>query len=324
MKQIFADSIRMDGGTQSRAAINEQTVTEYAEAIQAGVKFPPLTVFFDGADHWLADGFHRFLAVLRVGRRSVAAEVKQGTREDAAWAAAGANATHGLRRTNEDKRKGVGMALKLRPDLSDEAIAQHCGVSREFVNRERRQGVIGSQPDTRTGIDGKRYPVPTKKPAAQVDAQKNEATKVPPVPTRPPHAPEKRKDSAEVSVSAPPGPVAGQEDATGKTIPDNLLKLWDRRTEIDALLGKLSDVRCALKAAQDAGDQLFAEVNTSSAMASLNAAYDALKATKPHAVCPWCHGVMSDQCRACRGCGMIGHFAWERVPHNHPGRKGRR
>jgi hypothetical protein len=57
--QLAVDSIRTDGGTQSRAQINWLTVTDYAADIAEGATFPPVVVYFDGADYWLADGFHR-------------------------------------------------------------------------------------------------------------------------------------------------------------------------------------------------------------------------------------------------------------------------
>ena len=54
--------IRLDGGTQPRAEVNGPTVADYAEDMLAGASFPPVTVFYDGAHYWLADGFHRCLA----------------------------------------------------------------------------------------------------------------------------------------------------------------------------------------------------------------------------------------------------------------------
>ncbi len=59
MKSINIKSIRVDGGTQSRVEINNDIVSEYAALIKDGAEFPPVVVFNDGADNWLADGFHR-------------------------------------------------------------------------------------------------------------------------------------------------------------------------------------------------------------------------------------------------------------------------
>ena len=301
MKQLLIESIRTDGGTQSRAEIHQDTVAEYVEAIQAGSKMPPLLVFQDGADYWLAEGFHRLLAYQQAGKRNVLCEIKQGTREDAAWASAGANVTHGLRRTNADKRKATEMAIRLRPDLNDVSLANHCGVHPNHVAAVRRSLEATSQivrSDTRVRSDGTRFKMPSAPPT------RPPATPPPTRPSAPPTMPPARR----------PGPQTGQADATGHPIPDHLIGLWDRRVEVEDLLAHLSKVRCAVQAAQDAADPLFAELNTSAAMANLNAAYDALKATAPHAVCPWCHGALSDQCRGCKGRGMIGRFAWGLVP----------
>ncbi len=50
----------MDAGIQQRAAmLNSGIVAEYAEAMQAGAQFPPITIFNDGEINWLADGYHR-------------------------------------------------------------------------------------------------------------------------------------------------------------------------------------------------------------------------------------------------------------------------
>ncbi len=139
--QLAVDSIRTDGGTQSRAQINWLTVTDYAADIAEGATFPPVVVYFDGADYWLADGFHRLEAHKRLGLVEIAADVKQGTRRDAILYSVKANAVHGLRRTNEDKRRAV--RLLLEDDewwlWNDVKIAAMCGVSSMFVGNVRRE-----------------------------------------------------------------------------------------------------------------------------------------------------------------------------------------
>jgi hypothetical protein len=61
---LAISKLRLDGGTQSRATLSDETIAEYAEALDSGAQFPPPVVFYDGADHWLADGFHRVKAYL--------------------------------------------------------------------------------------------------------------------------------------------------------------------------------------------------------------------------------------------------------------------
>lgn len=147
--------IRMDGGTQPRADINDAVVHEYAEAMTAGAIFPPVVVFHDGTDHWLADGFHRVRAALYLGNATIDADVRQGTRRDAILHSVGANSEHGLRRTNDDKRRAVELLLA-DPEWSrwsDRRIAIQCGVS-DFMVRGMRASVSAREsqiaPTTRT------------------------------------------------------------------------------------------------------------------------------------------------------------------------------
>ena len=138
-------SIRRDGGTQMRDQSRcESTVAEYRAAMEDGANFPPIVVFFDGAHHWLADGFHRCFAADEAGLIDIEADVKQGTKRDAILYAVGANANHGLRRTNADKRRAV-MALLNDEEWaawSDREIARRCGVSNNFVSTVR--GILSS------------------------------------------------------------------------------------------------------------------------------------------------------------------------------------
>ncbi len=131
--------IRMDGGTQPRAQINESTVYEYAEEVRNGATFPDVVVFFDGSDYWLADGFHRVRAYSSAGKKEIGADIRQGTRRDAVLYAVGANASHGVRRTNEDKRRAVMTLLNDEEwgKWSDREIARKCMVSNNFVSTLR-------------------------------------------------------------------------------------------------------------------------------------------------------------------------------------------
>jgi uncharacterized ParB-like nuclease family protein len=131
--------VRLDGGTQSRASLSDSTIDEYAEAIANGATFPPVTIFHDGDSYWLSEGFHRFHAHERAGRESIACDIRQGTRRDAVLFGAGANAEHGLRRTNEDKRRAVMTLLGDNEwrEWSDREIARRCGVSQPFVSSLR-------------------------------------------------------------------------------------------------------------------------------------------------------------------------------------------
>lgn len=175
-KDVALDEIRIDGGTQPRALLNQGIVDLYAEEPE---KLPPGRAVFDGSVHWLWDGFHRYFALRQADAPTMALEVTKGTQEDARWLAAGANKDHapaGLRRTNDDKRNAVRMALEIKPDLSDRAIAEHVGVSDKTVAAVRHAYEdlpraefphVGEQP-RRIGADDKSYPAhrqPQRRPA---------------------------------------------------------------------------------------------------------------------------------------------------------------
>jgi uncharacterized ParB-like nuclease family protein len=132
-------AIRTDGGTQPRSTILRDVVEEYAAAMADGAKFPAITVFYDGAEHWLADGFHRLAATETAGREKINCDVRQGTRRDAVLHSVGANAAHGMRRTNDDKRRAVRVLLEDAEwsQWSDREIARRCGVS-DFMVRQLR------------------------------------------------------------------------------------------------------------------------------------------------------------------------------------------
>ena len=152
---INIDDIRIDGGTQPRCQIDEALVAEYAEAYADGAEFPPVVVFLDGVDHWLADGFHRVHGAHRAGLDQVRVDLRTGTLRDAVLYSVGANAAHGQRRTNPDKRKAV---LTLLEDeewsgWSNVEIAKRCHVTHQTVANHRASLSKFESEPTRTYTD---------------------------------------------------------------------------------------------------------------------------------------------------------------------------
>lgn len=156
---IAASRLELNGGTQTRAAIDSSVVDDYVEAMSEGATFPPVVVFYDGEKHWLADGFHRVQAYLRGGRRDFPADVRQGTRRDAILFSVGANADHGLRRTNADKRRAVETLLNDEEwgAWSDREIARRTGVHNSMVSRVRGASVALRQSTRTVERDGTTY-----------------------------------------------------------------------------------------------------------------------------------------------------------------------
>lgn len=148
---VVLDLIVDDDTAQMRVVgTDPATVNEYAEAMEAGASFPPVVLFHDGDNYWPGDGFHRIAATRRIDRSTISADVRQGSKRDAILFAAGANADHGLRRTQADKRNAVETLLK-DPDwakLSDRKIGEYAKVDHKTVGRVRRE-LTGEFPTAR-------------------------------------------------------------------------------------------------------------------------------------------------------------------------------
>jgi hypothetical protein len=183
--------IQVDHDVQIREATNTDVINEYADNLE---NLPPITVFHDGKTYWLADGFHRFAAATKLNRMKMPCEVLVGTKREAILYACGANSGHGLRRTNEDKRRAVERLLADEEwaSWSDRKIGTAAGVTHVFVAKVRSQVVTvttskagrtvtvdtWAEPETeqpalekRTGSDGKQYPVKNKQPEPQPEPQ---------------------------------------------------------------------------------------------------------------------------------------------------------
>jgi uncharacterized ParB-like nuclease family protein len=324
MRKIKLSEIVTDAGTQVRAGLNDATVADYAEALAAGAKFPPVIVFHDGSRYVAADGFHRIQAASKIGAAQIECDVRRGGKTDALKFALGCNAHHGLRRTNADKRNAVGMALREFPKASNVAIAGMCLVSDDLVAEIRKaqpSEIGGLRPvPSRVGLDGRerRLPPPPTRPRGAngrtngtngTDADVSGVT--PDTTGRRPVLPgETYGAQRSARPTLPPMPPSRVLDGTGWPIPTQLIPLWHRAGEVQEMLTTLSRVKGALRTAQDNKDLLFAEVNYSSALSQLDQAWTDIKTAKPFAVCPTCQGQLPDQCTLCRGRGLVSEHRW--------------
>ena len=161
-KTIPLRDIRIDGETQSRVKLTTAVIDDYAAAYSNRADMPRLSVFFDGVEYWLADGFHRFFAAKQAEIKELPCDVYEGTVRDAQWHSYSSNTTHGLRRTNKDKIRAAKLAIEhpMGSPMSDRQIAEHVGVARRTIVRLRRlpppqdgcdlvttQAEDGNQPD---------------------------------------------------------------------------------------------------------------------------------------------------------------------------------
>jgi hypothetical protein len=146
-------SIVIDDRFQTRAAIDHAAIEDYIEAIRVRGRwpFPPIKI----VSQFLVDGFHRVTAAKLVAAdRGTSAELRRSLQDIpcervlvdlssddvpdlALQHALAANHTHGLKRTNADKRRAIELALKCWPDRSDREIAKLTGTSHPNVGTVR-------------------------------------------------------------------------------------------------------------------------------------------------------------------------------------------
>lgn len=103
--------IKVDVSLQARSKLSQEVIDEYTETLREGGKLPAIKVFRVGSSYYLVDGWHRYYAHKKAGLADIEVEIIDGTLRDATLYAIGANDEHGLRRSNEDKRKAVMMLL---------------------------------------------------------------------------------------------------------------------------------------------------------------------------------------------------------------------
>ena len=138
--EVTIEEITVDVEIVGRAdGLDSEIVQTYADRMEAGDVFPPIELVGDGDVFWLVDGQHRLEAAKKVNLEKIEANVTHGDRRGALWMSLASNETHGLRQTNEDKRKKVTAALEDEElkKKSDREIARQCNVSDWLVSKIR-------------------------------------------------------------------------------------------------------------------------------------------------------------------------------------------
>lgn len=231
IEELALELIRQDGGTQPRAFMNSSTVDDYKEILEEGGSLPPVDVFYDGTDYWLADGYHRIQAAKQVGFKTFPCTIHQGNIEAAQWFSFGANKSHGLRRTNKDKQRAVEAALAHPKaiNLSNVEIAEHCGVSEITVRRHKELSSTLSKIDNSTRTVTRKGKTYKQKTANIGKGKKKESEPEPEKPVQPASQPEPESDykptfrSEKVEVQTKVSAIVaieGAKAALRKTPPD--------------------------------------------------------------------------------------------------------
>jgi hypothetical protein len=158
IRDIPLHELVLDPNLNLRDRLDQDTVERYADCWN---RLPPVTVY-DVDGRWLlADGFHRHAAAVMLGKRSIKAEIRDGSFTEALDYVAGANLFHGLPLSRAERRRAIEIKLRLHHDRSDRHLADDLAVSRELVAKIRKQLIESGQipaGGTRIGSDGKVYP----------------------------------------------------------------------------------------------------------------------------------------------------------------------
>lgn len=298
-KDIKLDRIRIDGGTQFRE-LDMDHVAELrrAEEIQPGV-LPKVIVYFDGKDHWLADGFHRYHVYLELDRKTISSEVREGTKRHAVLHACGSNARHGKPRTNTEKRGVVEFMLKDKEWglKSVNWIAQQCVVSHALVTEVQKEIAAETGVPRSTAVETKDGRKMETAKIGSAMKEKAEAKKVDPLPAR------------EVKAAEP----------SAKPVPMVESPTLPRGTEtFDGMLNLLTNLTKSVHLVAGDGVDMdplpggfWLAQNLQKVEADLRNLRNTIRFCRPYQVCPHCQG---KQCSACKGQGWVTEQIWEAAP----------
>ena len=217
-------SLVLSGETQIRVAIDKETVLRYATLMiseEGRTKFPPIIVYRDkNGELWIADGHHRITAAIRCNLTEILAEIREGTKADAIWAAAEINSKNALQLKDNDIRKAITMLLEAWPDRSLRSIAEAVGCSKSYVGKVKDQVSTGGhlneepnlQPAMTIGKDGKSYPTRKTRPKGQ-KSPTSTSKEIEPIAT----------EAETKKVESPPIPV---ESTDGDAHPDSPIERY--------------------------------------------------------------------------------------------------
>jgi hypothetical protein len=337
--------IRLDGGTQTRAGLLEEIIEDYSNRLKDDPQwnFPPADVFDDGNEYWLADGFHRHQAYYRAGRETMPCEIHPGTQRDALIYALSANQSHGLKRSQADRRRAIQIALQDSEwqDWSDHQVARLCAVdpktvavvretlTREFPSDAVKTASQDSQPEPPTPEQpaAEEQSAPPKKRKYKSRSGKTATMRTDRIGPKK-KATEPPEPSPSESASNPALPASRLADGVGLPVPESLLPVFQDRelfAELHRLRKELAD-RLDHLAKSPGGLHLLWKLShrqtkgeSSYRWGPLAQLKALLRDSEPCcSLCPSCHrkhpGRADPECEECYGHGWIPHGTWKQIP----------
>ncbi|MFM7885847.1 MAG: hypothetical protein ACKPCM_03965, partial [Pseudanabaena sp.] len=176
---INPELINLKQGTQTREESLEK-IQEYADMMREDAwdwTRSDIVIYEDESGAYPSDGHHRIMAAIAAGVQ-IFAEVKRGSLRDAIWQSFASNKFHGLPLTTKDKNNRVRKILldSEWQQMSDRAIAEHCGVSTPLVSKVRTELVAAAEIENvqvRKGKDGRSQNAKKSKPDVLVENSAN-------------------------------------------------------------------------------------------------------------------------------------------------------
>jgi len=191
-RKVKIDSLQLEECCQARANVTPDRVEMFKQVFKSlrldpedeknerpGCEEPPAVTAcrVDGA-LYVIDGWHRVLGARAAGELFIRCEIIEAEdAEHAQWLAVSQNRSHGLPRSNADKKRAVRLALDcgIGVEQSTHILAGHVGVDHKTAKKHRDEweaedkakrktepgealGKIPNAPETVTTKDGRQYP----------------------------------------------------------------------------------------------------------------------------------------------------------------------
>lgn len=285
VKSIPIKDICLTGNTQQRP-VEGKVVTRYAAMMKDGSVFPPIEIITDGKSNFLWDGFHRYFAVIRLGKKYIKADIVDGDQRTAIFTSFSANRENAVPRPDGT----VKSILKVMYDdevwhkLSITEIAKHVGCTRLYVS--------------------KRF--------AEFDAKKKKKSSPRSSMLFPAKTVDVRRGDSKYEMKTPVKKVL---DATGKQVPEHLVKFFERANEFRQPIKQLNDMLKTVRKGKEAGDLIYRYIKIENLTAEIGNVKRIFRFALPYAVCPYCGGDEKNiECRACDGCGFVNEATYRATP----------
>lgn len=309
VKDVAIDNLRTEN-LQIRVEMQDECIEDYAAAYrERPEEMPPVVVFYDfmGDTYYLADGFHRVAAAKRAECTKIKAEVHEGTYKAALKYALGANAKHGLRRTNADKRNAMEIAWRNRATIfgaekpTERQFAEICAVSNGTAHNFladigllKLSKVVGGD---------------SQAPRIQDSAEPTLDDKCGRPGTSAPTVLDVTHDHTEERNASVRDLLKQGKDRYGMEIPERILPAFLSREPRD-IMKQLGELRKMVDDRHMHGDITYAHIGTELLM-DLEAAIRTVRFGMAHCVCRMCRG---RGCGACSDLGFQTRLQYGRVP----------